>query len=260
MASETSPIDQYELTRISIRLGQLLMQHGAESMLIADLSRRMGRALGLQEVHVTLTANAINVTSVQNQHCVTTVRYCRDHGIHMGVVTELQHLVVMAEHKVLDAYSIRERLNKINPERYNRWLVLFMVGLSCAAFSMLAGGDWTVFAMTFVATCCGMLVRQELGHRHFNPLLNFAATAFVTTAASAPALYFQLGNLPTVVMASSVLMLVPGVPLINAASDMVKGYINVGLSRWTMASLLTLATSIGIVMAINLFNLWPLIP
>ncbi|MCQ8234666.1 threonine/serine exporter family protein, partial [Pectobacterium carotovorum] len=42
--------------------------------------------------------------------------------------------------------------------------------------------------------------------------------------------------------------LVPGFPLINAVADMFKGHVNTGLARWTVASLLTLATCIGVVM------------
>ncbi|MFA0098544.1 threonine/serine exporter family protein, partial [Vibrio splendidus] len=59
-----------------------------------------------------------------------------------------------------------------------------------------------------------------------------------------------------IVMASSVLMLVPGFPLINSVADMLKGHINMGLARFTMASLLTLATSLGIVAAMSLSDVW----
>ncbi|QIZ78897.1 threonine/serine exporter family protein [Ferrimonas lipolytica] len=235
----------------------MLLQHGAESTLVVDLTRRLGLALGIEEIEVSLSPNSISVTTITDRHCITTVRQCPDHGINMHVITKIQHLVVMTEHQVLDTYAAAARLQKITAKRYNRWLVLVMVGLSCAAFSRLAGGDFAVFAMTFIATCCGMLVRQELAHRHFNPLLNFGATAFVTTSASVPGFYFEIGNNPSLIMASAVLMLVPGFPLINAASDMVKGHINIGVSRWVMASLLTLATCMGIVLAINLFQLWP---
>jgi uncharacterized membrane protein YjjP (DUF1212 family) len=131
-----------------------------------------------------------------------------------------------------------------------------MIGLSCAAFSRLAGGDWTVFAITFVASSVGMIVRQEIGHRHFNPLLNFAATAFVTSVISAQAVIYHLGNKPTIVMASSVLMLVPGFPLINSVADMLKGYINMGIARFVMASLLTLATCLGIIAAMSVTGIW----
>lgn len=248
---------QRALARLCIQAGQLLLQHGAESALVADLTKRLGLALGIEEIAVSLSPNTVTLTTIVDGHCITTMRECPDRGIHMGVVTEVQHLVVMAEHKVLDRHSIANRLNKINANRYNRWLVLFMVGLSCAAFSQLAGGDSTVFMMTLFATCCGMFVRQELGHRHFNPLLNFGVTAFVTTVAAAPSFYFNLGNQPFLVMASSVLMLVPGFPLINAVSDMIKGHIVMGLARYVFATLLVLATCIGIVGAINLLQLWP---
>ncbi len=150
----------------------------------------------------------------------------------------------------------RKNLNQISPERYNRWLVVVMIGLSCAAFARLAGGDWTVFTMTFIASAAGMIVRQEIGHRQFNPLVNFTVTSFVTSIISAQAIIYQLGNKPTIVMASSVLMLVPGFPLINAVADMLKGYINMGIARFVMASLLTLATSLGIVAAMSVTGVW----
>lgn len=56
-------------------------------------------------------------------------------------------------------------------------------------------------------------------------------------------------------MAASVLLLVPGFPLINAVADMFKGHINTGLARWAIASLLTLATCVGVVMALTIWGL-----
>ncbi len=44
---------------------------------------------------------------------------------------------------------------------------------------------------------------------------------------------------PTIAMAASVLLLVPGFPLINSVADMFKGHINTRLARWAIASLLT---------------------
>ena len=52
-------------------------------------------------------------------------------------------------------------------------------------------------------------------------------------------------------MAASVLLLVPGFPLINAVADMFKGHINTGLAR-AIASLMTLATCVGVVMALTI--------
>ncbi len=57
-------------------------------------------------------------------------------------------------------------------------------------------------------------------------------------------------------MAASVLLLVPGFPLINAVSDMVKGYFNMGLARWGTATLLTISAAIGIILAMSVTGIW----
>ncbi len=247
---------QRAVSRLIAQAGQMLLAHGAESTLVGDLMRRFGMAAGMDEVEVSLSASSIVVTTVYQEHCITTARRCPDRGINMRVITQVQRICIMLERGIIDYSMAKQKLNDISPERYNRWLVVVMIGLSCAAFSRLAGGDWVVFAMTFLASSTGMVVRQEIGHRHFNPLMNFAATAFVTTVVSAQAVIYDLGNAPFVVMASSVLMLVPGFPLINAVADMLKGYINMGIARFVMASLLTLATCLGIVAAMSLVGVW----
>ncbi|MDE1265649.1 threonine/serine exporter family protein [Vibrio aestuarianus] len=247
---------QRSVSRLVAQAGQMLLAHGAESTLVGDIMRRMGAACGMSEVEVSLSASSLVLTTVYDNHCITTARRCPDRGINMRVVTQVQRICIMMEKGILDYSLAQKKLNQISPERYNRWLVVVMIGLSCAAFARLAGGDWTVFAMTFIASAVGMIVRQEIGHRHFNPLVNFAVTAFVTSTISTQAVIYQLGNKPTIVMASSVLMLVPGFPLINAVADMLKGYINMGIARFVMASLLTLATSLGIVAAMSLTGVW----
>lgn len=243
---------QRAVSRLIAQAGQMLLAHGAESTLVGDLMRRFGLAAGMDEVEVSLSASSLVVTTVYQEHCITTARRCPDRGINMRAITQVQRICIMLERGIIDYSLAQKKLNSISPERYNRWLVVFMIGLSCAAFSRLAGGDWAVFGMTFISSAAGMIVRQEIGHRHFNPLMNFAATAFVTTVVSAQAVIYQVGNSPSLVMASSVLMLVPGFPLINSVADMLKGYINMGIARFVMASLLTLATSLGIVAAMSL--------
>ncbi|PKF78734.1 hypothetical protein CW749_16390 [Vibrio sp. vnigr-6D03] len=248
--------NQREVTRLIAQAAQMLLAHGAESTLVGDISRRIGLASHMDEVEVSLSASSLVVTTLKSGNCITTARRSPDRGINMKVVTQVQRICILMEKGLLDCKLAKSKLAEINPERYNRWLVVFMIGLSCASFSRLAGGDWSVFAMTFLASSVGMIVRQEIGHRHFNPFLNFSVTAFVTTLISAQAVTFQIGNEPFIAMASSVLMLVPGVPLINAVADMLKGYVNMGIARFVMASLLTLATAMGIIGAMNIVGVW----
>ncbi|KJY79983.1 threonine/serine ThrE exporter family protein [Vibrio nigripulchritudo] len=247
---------QRKVTRLIAQAAQMLLAHGAESTLVSDIARRIGIASKMDEVEVSLSASSLVVTTLKHGNCITTARRSPDRGINMRAVTQIQRICILMEKGLLDSALAQEKLDSITPERYNRWLVVVMIGLSCASFSRLAGGDWAIFVMTFLASVLGMIVRQEIGHRHFNPFLNFSVTAFVTTLVSAQAMLFQIGNEPFIAMASSVLMLVPGFPLINAVADMLKGYVDMGIARFVMASLLTLATAMGIIGAMNIVGVW----
>lgn len=244
------------VSRLIVQAGQMLLSHGAESALVADIMHRIGLASGADEVEVALTPNAIVITTLFDSKCMTTTRQIADRGINMRVITQIQHICIEMETKNLSFTDAQQKLNAIVPVRYNRWLVVFMIGLSCAAFSRLAGGDMSIFLVTFVAASAGMVVRQEIGHRQFNPMINFTATAFVTSLISSQAVVYNLGNQPFIAMASSVLMLVPGVPLINAVADMVKGYVSMGIARFVIASMLTFSTCLGIIGAMRLVNIW----
>lgn len=253
---DIAPHYQREITRLCIECAMMLLQHGAESMLVEQLSARLGMALGMENVESSISANAVVLSTISQGHCLTWTRKNIDRGINMHVVTEVQHIVIMAEHRLLDSSMVAKRLGNIKPLRYPRWLMIVMVALSCACFCRLNGGDWDASLITFLASGVAMTVRQTLTTCQTHPLLNFCCTAFVATSISGLLLKLVwFSQASSVAMAASVLLLVPGFPLINAVADMFKGHVNTGLARWAMASLLTLATCIGVVMAMSLWGL-----
>ncbi len=257
--SRPSPIalpetEQREITRLCVLSGLLVLQHGAESALAESVASRLGLALGLESVEVGISSSYLTLTTLSGGHCITTLRRHMDRGINMHVVTEVQRTMLMAESGQADASEVGRRLSSIVPLRYPKPVVAVMIGLSCASFCRLMGGDLASCAMTFASSASAMVVRQVLAARHFNPLVTFGATAFVATSIACQASLHGIGNNPTSVMAASVLLLIPGFPLINAVSDMVKGYVNTGMARWTLATLLILSTSVGILLALTLWK------
>lgn len=243
---------QTEVTRIIVKVAQMLAQFGAESRIIEQTTVRVGLALGLESVEMAISASAIVVTSLYQGSCVTTTRRVREQGINMQVVCEVQRICILAEKELIAAAEVRKRLEAIVPFHYHPWLVVPMVGLSCGSFSLLFGGDWPVFLTTVFASGVAMRVRQLMARHHHSPLINFAVTGFIATLLASLATYYEWGAQPYLAMAASVLLLVPGFPLINAVSDMVKGYFNVGLARWGTATLLTVSAALGILLAMSL--------
>ena len=265
MNRQTSPVAaahldeeaQHEVTRLCVQSALLLLQYGAESNLVVGVSTRLGYALGATRVECTLTANSIVLTTVFDRYCITTARRNVDRGVNMTVVSSVQRIMLAAEEGRLDRVGVHEALEAAQQQTrvYAPWLVLLLVALSCACFARLSGGDWPVCALTFAASVCGMRVRQWLGGLHFNAMLVFMATAFVTSLVAGLGLRVQMGNDAHIAMASAVLMLVPGFPLINSLSDVLKGFMNMGIGRWALATVLTLGSSLGIVMALAVLGI-----
>ncbi|WOT04549.1 threonine/serine exporter family protein [Shewanella youngdeokensis] len=243
---------QNDITRQVVRVAQLLLAYGADSDLVEEISQRLGSALGLASVEISISSNSLVLTSLVHGRCITTTRRIREHGINMAIVCELQRICLLTEKGIYGLYEVRKRVARIEPKTYSAKYLVPMIGLSCASFCHLFGGDFSACLITFFASAVGMLVRLFIAKHHFNLLLNFSVTAFITTLIAQTGLLFDLSDTPKLPLAASVLMLVPGFPMINAISDMVKGHLNVGISRWGHATLLTLSSVIGITMAMQI--------
>lgn len=249
--------DQQQITRLCVRCGLLLMQYGAESATVVDLCRRLGIALGLASVECSIAFNGITITTIYNNRCITTLRASTTHAINVNIIIQIQRIVldleVMPVTSTLEHAS--ERFDALDRSTYPPLLVGLMVGVSCACFAYLAGGDMGVVAMTFVAGMTGFAVRHWLTQNHFNPFVTALITAFFTSMFASIALLAKIGNDPHIAIASSVLLLVPSFPLINSMSDMLKSYMNIGIGRFMFVIILTLSACIGIVIALLLFNI-----
>ena len=220
MNRQTSPVAaahldeeaQHEVTRLCVQSALLLLQYGAESNLVVGVSTRLGYALGATRVECTLTANSIVLTTVFDRYCITTARRNVDRGVNMTVVSSVQRIMLAAEEGRLDRVGVHEALEAVQQRTqvYPPWLVLVMVALSCACFAASPVRTGRCARSLLPPVSAGMRVRQWLGGLHFNAMLVFMATAFVTSLIAGLGLRFQVGNDAHIAMASAVLMLVPG--------------------------------------------------
>ena len=111
---------QRAVTRACIQVALLLLQHGAESTVVVQMAQRLGVALGVKSVECALTANAIVLTTLSGEHCITTTRKNSDKGINMQMVTDVQRIVIAVEHKLYDLEMVQQkRSSQIQSADYN---------------------------------------------------------------------------------------------------------------------------------------------
>ena len=116
---------------------------------------------------------------------------------------------------------------------------LFLVGFANASFCALFGGDWTARLIVFSATLIGFYVKQIMQKKKINHYLVFIVSAFIASMVASSALTLET-------IATSVLYLVPGVPLLNGVIDIVEGHVLTGCTRLIQALLLVLCISVGL--------------
>lgn len=254
----TKPPLKYDELRdvidLSLWAGQLLLHFGAESQRIEETVHRLGTGLGCDWMDILVSPNALVVTTSSGHEFRTKVRRVVGLGVNMSIVDEVNNLSRRVWSEKLDRFAVRAELERIShmPPHYNRWLVVVMVGLSCAAFSRLFGGNLPIFMVTFVASATAMLVRQELHSRYFNPLLEVIAASFTAGLVASSADWLELSDEPQLALAASVLLLVPGVPFINAAEDLIQGHMVTGIVRGVIGGIISLAIALGLLIAMRL--------
>lgn len=150
--------------------------------------------------------------------------------------------------------KIKAKYDKIvSAPRMNALLLVILVGLANASFCKLFKGDWVSMLIVFSATLAGFTVRTQLQKLKVNHYLIFITSAFVASALSSTALLFD--NITSeIALATSVLYLVPGVPLINGVIDIIEGHTLIGISRLSNALLLIICLAIGLSITLILFK------
>jgi uncharacterized membrane protein YjjP (DUF1212 family) len=243
-----------EVIELVLWAGQLMMQNGAESRRVEQTIQHLGAALGCTGMDILVSPNAIAITTSSGEQYRTKIRRLAHIGIDLTIVSAINRLSRRAEAGELERSTVRSELARISsmPPHYNRWLVVVMAGMACAAFSRLFGGDWAAFGVTWLAASAAMFVRQELTRRYFNPLLVTTATAFTAGLLASSASLLDLSPQPQVALAASVLLLVPGGPLINAMADLIEGHMVTGIVRGVTGALVSLAIALGLLLAMSL--------
>ncbi|MFY9081601.1 threonine/serine exporter family protein, partial [Aliarcobacter butzleri] len=101
--------EQTIITRGIIKSAVLMSEYGAESILIEQTAQRLGRALGVDSVEISMIPSAIVLTTLNNGQSVTTTRRVHHKPINMSIVCQIQKIVLNMEkneHDINYLYTI----------------------------------------------------------------------------------------------------------------------------------------------------------
>lgn len=232
-----------------------LMINGANTSRILNNTQRVSEALGFDvDIFISLTGLVVSVRDNETLESHSIVRSIPHVGVNFEIVSEVSILSWRTVKEKLTPMEVKNHLEYIKKTKhYSRWIVLFFVALAGACLARNLGGSRMEFIIGFIATFCGLFVRQELTKKKYNPFIIFAMAAF--TAVSVVNIFsLSMGAHYNNALASCVLFLIPGVPLINSFIDLLEGYMAQGISRGVSGTILLFMIALGFFSSIFIFH------
>lgn len=230
---------------------------GATAIRIEKNVWRMAEAFGL-EVAVALLPHHIELTlrACGTGERTVVIRKMAACGISFDINTRLSRLSWEVADRKIGFREACRRFDQIKETKPTAWWeTLLLASLANASFCRLFGGDAVAMAVVFAATLAGFYLKQIMLRNHADVRVTFFCCAFFSAAISVGAEIFKWGDTPDIAIATSVLYLIPGVPYINAASDLIDRHYLCAFGRFCDACVLTAALSAGLATALLLLGI-----
>ncbi len=231
--------------------GQLLLEYNECTGEIHRILAATARKLAYANFDLAVSYGGVVVSFGDDAPVLKPVRELR----YNADVQARIHLILAAVCRGdLDANSALHQLLRIEADsrKHSRWLAVVVLGTAAACLAILLGADLGAVLVAGTSTALGLLIRQELGRRHFTLLALPFSAAFIGAAVGGLAIRFGWTATPGHILIVPSLMLVPGPHLINGLMDLVDNYLPMSLARLGLATGILFAGALGIVAGMEL--------
>ena len=236
------------IVMVALDAGRMLMEAGANANSIDAIVAVFARGLGADRVDLRIGYASLAVTIGIGPNGITRMREVGPLGVNQRLDQELWRLAARVARRELATDQTRTELDRLagKTPRHSTWVMAVAVGLACAAFGRLLKLDWAGAGPVFLASAIGQLARRELLTRHVNVFLCATFVAFLSSVlAGLGAHWAHSATIPTAMIAA-ILLLVPGVPSVNAQSDILDGHPTLGSARAVSVAVILIFVTAGL--------------
>ncbi len=233
---------------VALDAGRMLMEAGASAGSVQDIVNKVAHGLGADRVDLRIGYASLAITIGKGDLGITQMRRVGDLGVNQRMIQGLWDLGKRAEYHEVSAEQAREELLRLATEtpRHPPWIVAVAVGVGCSAFGRLLGMDWYGVVPVFFASTLGQYLRREFVRSQVNVFICTALVSFVCSVISGLGARWMGSATFTTAMIASILLLVPGVPAVNAQSDVLEGYPTLGSARAVTVAMVLVFIAVGL--------------
>lgn len=245
-----------QIADVLLETGAMLMGAGANTGRIRVTINRIAHSLGYQvELLITHRAIMLSVIDDDGEFYTSKLKRTPPHGVNFKILSGISRMSWRVQDEDWSLDQINKELDRLRSlPHYPRIVILLLVALAGASFCRLFGGAVIEMSVAFAATFAGLYIRQETLKRNFNAYICVMLAALTASLISGFAVIAGIGQQPETAFATSVLFLVPGVPLINSFTDLIDGNISIGIVRGTNGMIIAFCIALGLLFAKIILN------
>jgi uncharacterized membrane protein YjjP (DUF1212 family) len=229
----TPPPSLNALTMVVLDAARLLMESGGKAKTVDDFVHMLAHGLGAESAELRIGYASMALTVSIGHSSITRMKKVGPIGVNQRLEQGLWQLARRGLDESLIVEGVEDELLRLaaTTPRYHPWVTAVGVGLACAAFGRLLGVDWRGSVPVFFAATVGQCIRQLALKCRLNVFICTVLVSSISSLlASVGGRWAGSRTIGTAVIAS-VLLLVPGVPAVNALNDILQGYPTLGSAR-----------------------------
>jgi uncharacterized membrane protein YjjP (DUF1212 family) len=236
------------IAMVALDAGRMLMEAGASANSIDGIVAKFARGLGADRVDLRIGYASLAITIGIGPSGITRMREVGYLGVNQRLDQELWRLAEQVSVGGLTTEQTRAELTRLATKtpRHSAWVMALAVGLACAAFGRLLGVDWPGTGPVFLAAAIGQFVRRELLTRHVNVFICATLVSFLSSLLGGLGARWAGSEKIDMAMIASILLLVPGIPSVNAQNDILEGHPTLGSARAVTVAVILIFAAAGL--------------
>ena len=232
---------------------QMILESGGETYRAEETAERMCQGLGIPQADVLALPTGLMLTlTLDDGSNLSRIVRVHDRTIDLGRIDQCNAVSRQVAAGKLSARDALTQLKQIHQTRKDRrWLLVGASALSAASFTVMRGGLWMDFIVSFF---CGALVQfllPPLHKRRVPTLISSMIAGALTTLMALTGTLALPGVHVEPVISGAIMPLLPGLAATNAFRDTIRGDLVSGGARVIEAMLccVMLAAGIGLMLS-----------
>lgn len=249
-----SDVRTYEVMDLALGCGAQLLARGGAAVDVESAVHAAATTLGLRGVEVDVTFNSMWVGAVVDGYPVAMSRVVRQGKSDYQRLTLLHQLLTDIGAGDVDLRAAQRRLAEIESGRrkYGVRVTLAADGVLAAAIAISLGAGWRIAVVTGLTGLLIMWLAKRLSGPRVPEFFLAGLGGVIAVAVAASLTTLDLGVRPSLVVAASIVVLLPSIELVGSVRDALVGFPLTATGRAVEGAMLMIGIVAGVLVALDI--------